>query len=146
MQVVWNIVQFMITRINEWNCWFLGGINNPLRTLAVLAAAGEISGIMCAYVDQKLSREFWIKVIYKVLLIYIIIGVTNTLDIWIFYEEKVLRSAATFFYISKEGVFLIENAEHLGVPIPGPLEQAIKRLQNYKENDNNQAHTSNSLV
>jgi phage-related holin len=41
---------------------------------------------------------------------------------------SVLRSAVIFFYLSNEGVSVLENAGHLGLPIPEKLMEVLEQL------------------
>ena len=50
-------------------------------------------------------------------------------------QVGVLRTAVIFFYISNEGLSLIENAAHLGLPIPGKLKEVLEQLHNRDEKD-----------
>ena len=55
------------------------------------------------------------------MLIFALVGIGHLLDTHIFGEAGVLRTAIIFFYISNEGLSLVENAAYLGLPIPGNL-------------------------
>lgn len=46
-----------------------------------------------------------------------------------------LRTAVIFFYISNEGVSLLENAGHIGLPIPEKLKEVLAQLHNRTEDD-----------
>lgn len=134
MEEICSIAQFMLTKVSGWCCWFLGGFDNPLRTLIALTAAGELTGIIRAYKDHDLSVKFFLELICKIPLIFIIVGAANVLDIWI--EGRALRSTSLLFYIYNEGLSLIKNMDYLHFPIPEPLRQMIKRLpDNQKTND-----------
>ena len=47
-----------------------------------------------------------------------------------------------FFYISNEGLSLVENAAYLGLPIPSQLKAVLEQLhdRDEKEGDNNGIH------
>lgn len=45
-----------------------------------------------------------------------------------------MRTAIIFFYISNEGVSLLENAAHLGLPIPEKLKDILEQLHDRAEN------------
>ena len=46
---------------------------------------------------------------------------------------SVLRTAAIFFYLSNEGVSLLENAAHLGLPVPGAIKEVLEQLHERAE-------------
>ena len=50
---------------------------------------------------------------------------------------SVLRTAVIFFYISNEGVSLLENAGHLGLPIPAKVKTVLEQLHDRAEKEEN---------
>ena len=72
------------------------------------------------------------------------VGIGHLLDTHIFGEAGVLRTAIIFFYISNEGLSLVENAAYLGLPIPGKLHTVLEQLhdRSEKEDDGKDGITS----
>lgn len=122
MKDFWNVVQLAFAAIGGWLGWFMGGCDGLLFALIAFVAADYITGVMCAIIDKKLSSEVGFKGIFKKVLIFILVGVANILDVQVIGSGCVLRTAVIFFYISNEGVSLLENAGHLGLPRQGLLE------------------------
>ena len=87
-----------------------------------------ITGVMCAIADKKLSSEVGFKGICRKVLIFLLVGIANILDVQVIGTGSVLRTAVIFFYISNEGVSLTENAAHLGLPIPERLKAVLEQL------------------
>ena len=48
---------------------------------------------------------------------------------------SVLRTAIIFFYLSNEGISLIENAGHLGLPIPAKMKTVLEQLHDRAEKE-----------
>ena len=73
------------------------------------------------------------------MLIFTLVGIGNILDVYVLGGTGVLRTAVIFFYLSNEGVSLIENAGHLGLPIPRKLKAVLEQLHDRaeKEDDHN---------
>lgn len=94
-----------------------------------------ITGVMCAIVDMTLSSAVGFKGIFKKVLIFVMVGIANILDVQVIGSGSVLRTAAVFFYISNEGVSLLENAGHLGLPISAKLKAVLAQLHDRAEND-----------
>ena len=94
-----------------------------------------ITGIMCAVVDKKLSSEVGFKGIFKKVLIFALVGVGHILDTRIIGAGSVLRTAVIFFYLSNEGVSLLENAAYLGLPIPQKLKSVLEQLHDRSEKE-----------
>lgn len=135
MKEFWNIIQFVITAIGGWLGYFLGGCDGLLIALVVFVAADYVTGVMCAVSDKKLSSEVGFRGICRKVLIFILVGIANILDVQVIGTGSVLRTAVIFFYISNEGVSLLENAGHLGLPIPEKLKLVLKQLHDRADDD-----------
>ena len=83
---------------------------------------------MCAIADHKLSSAVGFKGICRKVLIFLLVGIANILDVQVIGSGSVLRTAVIFFYISNEGVSLVENAAHLGLPVPDKLKDVLEQL------------------
>jgi toxin secretion/phage lysis holin len=90
---------------------------------------------MCAIADKKLSSATGFKGICRKVLIFLLVGIAHILDVNIIGSGSVLRTAAVFFYISNEGVSIMENAAHLGLPVPVKLKEVLEQLHDRAEKD-----------
>ena len=133
MKEFWNAIQFIFAAIGGWLGWFLGGCDGLLYALIAFVVVDYITGVMCAVVDKKLSSEVGFKGIFKKILIFLLVGIANLLDVNIIGNGSVLRTAAIFFYLSNEGVSLLENATHLGLPVPEKLKSVLQQLHDRAE-------------
>ena len=88
---------------------------------------------MCAIIEKKLSSEIGFKGLCRKVLIFILVGAANIIDVQIIGTGSVLRTAVIFFYISNEGLSLMENAGHLGLPIPEKLKAVLEQLHDRSE-------------
>ena len=140
MKEFWNTIQIIFTAVGGWLGYFLGGCDGLLYTLLAFVVLDYVTGIMCAIVDKKLSSEIGFRGIFKKVLIFVLVGVGHLLDVQVLGEVGILRTAVIFFYLSNEGVSLIENAAHLGLPIPEKLKAVLEQLHDRaeKEDDNEQ--------
>lgn len=116
--------------------WFLGGNDGFIYALLAFVVIDYITGIMCAIADKELSSEVGFKGICKKVLIFALVGIGNLLDIYILGQAGILRNVVIFFYLSNEGVSILENASHLGLPVPEKLKEILKQLHNGKEREN----------
>ena len=121
MKEFWKTIQLIFAAIGGWLGYFLGGCDGLLIALIIFVVCDYITGVLCAISDKKLSSAVGFKGICRKVLIFILVGIANILDIHVLGHEGVLRTAIIFFYISNEGLSLTENAAHLGLPIPGKL-------------------------
>ena len=88
---------------------------------------------MCAFADHTLSSEVGFRGICRKVLIFLLVGAANILDVSVIGNGSVLRTAVIFFYISNEGVSLLENAGHLGLPIPQKMKDVLEQLHDRGE-------------
>ena len=128
MKAFWNLCQFVFTAIGGWLGYFLGGCDGLLLTLLVFITADYITGIMCAIADRKLSSEIGFKGIFKKVIIFMLVGIAQMIDINVIKTGSVLRAAVIFFYLSNEGVSVLENTAHLGLPVPEKLKEVLEQL------------------
>ena len=137
MKEFWNSIQLVFTLIGGWLGWFLGGCDGLLYALIAFVVIDYITGVMCAITDHTLSSSVGFKGICRKILIFLLVGIANILDVNIIGSGSVLRTAAIFFYLSNEGVSLLENAAHLGLPVPGAIKEVLEKLHDRAENGGN---------
>lgn len=135
MKEFWNGIQFVFTMIGGWLGYFLGGCDGLFIALVMFVVMDYISGVMCAVADRNLSSEVGFKGICRKVLIFILVGIANILDVQVIGTGSVLRTAIIFFYISNEGVSLLENAAHLGLPVPEKLKVVLKQLHDKSDKE-----------
>lgn len=141
MREFWNTIQLIFTAVGGWLGWFLGGSDGLLFALIAFVVIDYITGVMCAIADKKLSSAVGFKGICKKVLIFALVGGGHILDAFVIGSGSVLRTAIIFFYLSNEGVSLVENCAHLGLPVPQKLKDVLEQLHNRaeKEDDNESA-------
>lgn len=135
MKEFWTTIQVIFAAIGGWLGWFLGGCDGLLIALLAFVAIDYITGVMCAIVDKKLSSAVGFKGIFKKILIFALVGVGHILDTMVIETGSVLRTAIIFFYLSNEGISLIENAGHLGLPIPAKMKTVLEQLHDRAEKE-----------
>ena len=135
MKEFWGLCQFVFTAIGGWLGYFLGGCDGLLIALVLFAAADYITGVMCAVSDKKLSSSVGFKGICRKVIIFMLVGIAHVIDVNVIATGSVLRTAVIFFYLSNEGVSLMENAAHLGLPIPEKLKAVLEQLHDRAEKD-----------
>ena len=135
MKEFWNVIQAIFAAVGGWLGYFLGGCDGLLYALIAFVVIDYLTGVMCAVIDHKLSSEVGFKGIFKKVLIFLLVGIGHILDTQVIGTGSVLRTAVIFFYISNEGVSLIENAAHLGLPIPEKLKAVLEQLHDRAEKE-----------
>lgn len=135
MKEFWTTIQVVFAGIGGWLGWFLGGCDGLLYALLAFVVIDYVTGIMCAVVDKKLSSEVGFKGIFKKVLIFALVGIGYILDTRVIGSGSVMRTAVIFFYLSNEGVSLLENAAYLGLPIPQKLKSVLEQLHDRSEKE-----------
>ena len=133
MKEFWNMIQMVFAAVGGWLGYYLGGCDGLLLALVAFSAADYLTGVMCAVSDRKLSSNVGFKGIYRKVLIFLLAGIANILDVHVIGTGSVLRTAVIFFYISNEGVSLLENAAHLGLPVPEKIKAVLEQLHDRAE-------------
>ena len=135
MKEFWNVIQLVFTGIGGWLGYFLGGYDGLLYALVVFMVVDYVTGVMCAINDKTLSSSVGFRGICRKVLILMLVGIANILDVTVIGTGAILRTAVIFFYLSNEGVSLLENAGHLGLPIPEKLKEILAQLHDRAESD-----------
>ena len=84
--------------------------------------------------ERKVSSKIGFKEYLKDL-IFIFVGIGNIVDLHIIKNGSAIRTAVIFFYLSNEGLSIIENATRIGLPVPEKLKAVFTELK--KEDEKN---------
>ena len=109
-----------------------------LVALIVFMVLDYITGIMCAILDKKLSSAVGFKGVMKKALILILVGVANVVDVHVVGTGSALRGAVICFYLSNEGLSLLENASYVGLPVPEKLKNVLAQLHGRGDKESDQ--------
>lgn len=110
----------------------MGGFDGFLYALVVFVVVDYITGLMAAAVEKRLSSEVGFKGIFKKVVIFCLVAVGHIVDTYIIGEGSVLRTAVIFFYLSNEGISILENAARTGLPVPEKLKAVLEQLREEK--------------
>ena len=140
MKEFWNTMQFIFAVLGGWLGYFLGGCDGLLIALVAFVSIDYVTGVMCAISDKDLSSRVGFKGICRKILIFALVGVANLIDVQVIQTGSILRTAVIFFYLSNEGVSLLENAAHLGLPIPKKLKEVLEQLHDKHNKEEDDKH------
>ena len=138
MKQIWNGIQVAFTALGGFLGWFLGGVDGFLYALIAFVVIDYITGVMCAIADKSLSSEVGFKGICRKVLIFLLVGIANIIDVQVLGAPGVLRTAVIFFYLSNEGVSLLENAARLGLPVPDAIKTVLEQLHDRSDGKGDQ--------
>ena len=136
IDLIWTKLQMACAALGGWIGYFVGGMDGMLIALIVFMVLDYITGLMCAVMDRKLSSSVGFRGICKKVLILMLVGVANILDVHVIGTGSALRGAVVCFYLANEGLSLLENAAHIGLPVPQRLKDVLAQLHNREDKDN----------
>ncbi len=139
MKQIWSGIQIAFTAFGGFLGWFLGGVDGFLYALIAFTVIDYITGVMCAITDKNLSSSIGFKGVCRKVLIFTLVGIGNIVDVYVLGQGGVLRTAVIFFYLSNEGVSILENSAHLGLPIPEKLKEVLEQLHERGGDDDESA-------
>ena len=131
----WHNIQIVIAAIGAVVGGFIGGVDGFMYTLIAFVIIDYVTGIMCAIVEKNLDSEVGARGIFKKVLIFLLVGIANMIDVNVIGQDAILRTAVIFFYLSNEGVSILENAGRLGLPIPKKLKAVLAQLREEDEEE-----------
>lgn len=135
MLQTWRDIQLVITAFGGVIGAFLGNMDGLLYTLIAFIIIDYITGFLCAIVERDLSSEVGARGIAKKVVILLLVGIANMIDLNVIKSGAVIRTAVIFFYLSNEGVSILENAGRLGLPIPTKLKSVLAQLRDDAEGE-----------
>ena len=130
MRDIWSFIQVGFAAVGGWLGYFLGGMDGFIYALITFVVVDYITGLMCAILDKKLSSEIGFQGIFKKILIFSLVAIGHIIDKNVIGDGSVIRTAVIFFYLSNEGISILENAAHIGLPIPQKLKDVLGQLHN----------------
>ena len=124
-----GVIRLSFAVLGGWLGWFLGGWGGSLYALVLFITIDYVTGVMCAVVDRELSSEIGAKGIMGKAVILMLVGVGALLDRYVVKSGEVARTAVIFYYISNEGISILENATRLGLPVPEKLREMLEQIK-----------------
>jgi toxin secretion/phage lysis holin len=121
-----HTLQLLFTAIGGYIGWFLGGFDGLVYALVAFVVIDYITGVMVAVLEKKLSSNIGFKGIFKKVLIFTFVGIGHIIDFHIIKNGSAVRTAVIFFYLSNEGLSIVENATRIGLPVPEQLKAVFK--------------------
>ncbi len=129
MWIINNWFQVVFSVVGGFLGWLFGGMDGFLYTLVAFVVIDYLTGVLAAFYTRKVSSEVGFKGICKKLVIFLLVAVGNIVDTYILGTGSAIRTAVIFFYISNEGISIIENAARLDLPIPKKLKDVLEQLR-----------------
>ena len=110
--------------------FIFGKADGMIYALLAFIIIDYVTGLTVAYINKNLSSEVGFKGIAKKVIILLLVGVGNIVDIYVLDGGAVCRSTVIGFYLANEGISILENAGNLGIPLPKKIVSVLKQLKN----------------
>lgn len=104
-----------------------------LSALILFMVVEYLTQILVAILNKKRSNEIGFCGIAKKVSIIFLVAVGNVIDVLVIQNGSIIRTAVIFFYLSNEGIIIVENVAILGLPIPQRLKDILEQLKDGKK-------------
>ena len=128
MKELVNTIQMIVAVLGGYIGYFLGGWDGFLYALVAFVVIDYITGLMVAVLETRLSSEVGFRGIFKKVVLFSLVSVGHIIDSRLIQSEGVIRTAVIFFYLSNEGISILENTAKIGLPIPEKLKAVLEQL------------------
>lgn len=135
MKVFTDVVHYAWAIMGGFVGWFLGGFDGFLYALMVFVIIDYLTGVMVAILEKKLSSAVGFRGIFKKILIFCLVAIGHIIDTQVIQNGSVLRTAVIFFYLSNEGISILENVAMIGLPVPEQLKSVLQQLRDEKDSE-----------
>ena len=136
LQEMWTRIQVLFSLLGGALSALVGGMDSLMIVLLACMLIDYLTGVMHAILEKQLSSAVGFKGICKKVLIFVLVGAAHLLDLHLLGGTGALRSAVICFYLSNEGISLLENAARIGLPIPDALREVLTQLHAKEETQN----------
>jgi toxin secretion/phage lysis holin len=106
----------------------LGELDSLVYALVAFVAFDYVTGVLLAIFDKKVSSNIGFKGICKKILIFALIALGNIINQYIIGSGSTLRTMLIMFYLSNEGISILENIAKMGVPFPQKLKNVLQQM------------------
>lgn len=105
-----------------------GELDGILYALLVFIIIDYLTGIFAAVVEKQLSSSIGFRGIFKKIAILFLVSIGHLVDTAIIKQGGTIRTMVIFFYLSNEGLSILENTIRIGLPIPEKLQAILKQI------------------
>ena len=113
--------------------YYMGPLDGLLTALLIFVIIDYVTGVLAAWVTKSLDSNIGFHGILRKVIIFLVVGVSNVLDVYVIKTGTAIRSGVICFYLANEGLSILENAGRAGLPLPDALKAALEQLKTHKE-------------
>jgi len=136
MKSTLDMLQLVFNDFLTYTKWFLGGFDGLLCALIIFVLADCITRALYDVKNRNFTGKTVFEVISKKVLIFLLVGLSNVIDVQIIGSVSILRTVVILFYISNEGISLLQNASNLGLIIPEKMREVLDLFRDQSKKDN----------
>lgn len=133
--------QLMISTIIGIIFSALGGHDILLHILIACVITDYFSGIACAVKCKTLSSKIGFNGIVKKIFIFAVVYMANLADTAT--GADAFRNVTIMFYISNEGISILENLSKIGVKVPGKIKKLLDNIGDDVNDDKKDTKSDN---
>lgn len=113
--------------------FLFGQWNDALTALAMFMLMDYITGVMAAYMKPRarLSSKRGLRGIVKKLALMTFVVFAHQLDLAV--GQSIFCLLVTYTLLGNEGLSIVENLSHCGVPVPKSIKEKLEQLAHEKE-------------
>lgn len=108
--------------------WIFGGIDIAMQCLLVAIAIDYVSGLIKAFNTKTLDSKIGFKGILKKFGILCVVALAVVVD-RITGDSGAIRALVIYYFVSNEGLSVLENLSIAGLPIPASIKKALQVLK-----------------
>ena len=120
-------VQLGLVAVGTFTLELLGGWDGMLQTLIIFVVLDYLTGLLSAAYNKGLSSQIGYKGIIKKVSIFVVVMIACTLADTM--KLDMVRTATIVFYISNEGISILENIGKCDVDYPDILKKILEKLK-----------------
>lgn len=141
MEYITVKTQFIVSSVIGIIFSALGGHDILLHILIAMVITDYCSGIAVGIKNQKLSSKTGFNGLIKKAFIFSVIYMANLIDTAT--GAEAFRNVAVMFYISNEGISVLENLGKIGVKYPQKVKNFLIQLGDDENEDSKNAEPNN---
>ena len=107
----------------------LGGWDRALEILLIFIALDYLTGIGAAMKTKTLKSSIGFEGLMKKATVFLVVILAAQLDRITGNAAGVFRTATAFFFISNEGLSILENVGEMGLKLPAFIAGALTKLR-----------------
>lgn len=109
------------------------GFDSLIYALLMFVFIDYVTGVLLAFHEKKVSSKIGFRGISQKIMIFVIVSLGNIIDHYIIGSGSSLRTMIIIFYISNEGISILENATSMGLKVPQKFKDVLQQIEKNKK-------------